>query len=250
MASQSVESLIEGGKASAAPPLGPALGPLGVNIGAVVAKINEMTGDFKGMKVPVKVTVDTETKEFDISVGTPPAAQLIKQEAGIQKASGRPSTEHVADLAIEQVIKIAKMKQSSLLAADTKAGVKEIIGTCNSMGVKVEGTHAADTIKRVEQGEFDEKIKAGKTELTAEEKQKLEEEKKAMQAELAEKHAEMEKQARDILAKAGNDVDKARKAMEEEGIDQVIMDKVAPKAVAGEEGKAEDKPAEKAEEKK
>ncbi len=229
MASQTVESLIEGGKASAAPPLGPALGPLGVNIGQVVAKINEMTQDFKGMKVPVKVTVDTETKAFDISIGTPPAAQLIKQEAGIQKASGRPSTEHVADLAIEQVIKIAKMKQSALLAADMKAAVKEIVGTCNSMGVKVEGTHAAETIKRIEQGEFDQKILSGKTELSAEELKKLEEEKKEMQAELAEKHAKQEKEAKAILEKAGGDAGKARKAMEEAGIDGTIIDKVAPK---------------------
>ncbi|MBR9693139.1 50S ribosomal protein L11 [Candidatus Woesearchaeota archaeon] len=234
MASQTIESLIEGGKASAAPPLGPALGPLGVNIGAIVAKINEMTGDFKGMKVPVKVTVDTETKDFEIEIGTPPATQLIKQEAGIQKGSGRPQAEHVADLAIEQVIKIAKMKQSSLLAANSKAGVKEIIGTCNSMGVKVEGTHAAETIKRVEQGEFDEKIASGKTELTAEEMAKLEAEKKAMQAELKEKHAEMEKTAQAILETAGGDAVKARKAMEEDGtIDQTIIDKVAPRPVEG-----------------
>jgi large subunit ribosomal protein L11 len=229
MATQTVESLIEGGKASAAPPLGPALGPLGVNIGAVVAEINKMTGDFKGMKVPVKVEVDTDTKEFSISIGTPPAAQLIKQEAGIQKASGRPNADHVADLAIEQVIKIAKMKQSALLAADTKAAVKEIIGTCNSMGVKVEGDHAADTIKRVEQGEFDEKIASGKTELSAEEMKALEAEKKAMQAELAEKHAKMEKEAKAILEKSGNDAAKARKIMEEAGIDVSIIDKVAPK---------------------
>jgi len=238
MASQTVDALIEGGKASAAPPLGPALGPLGVNIGQVVAKINELTQDFKGMKVPVKVTIDTDTKAFEISVGTPPAAQLIKQEAGIKKASGKPSTEHVADLAIEQAIKIAKMKRTALLAADMKAAVKEIVGTCNSMGVKVEGTHAAETIKRIEAGEFDQQILSGKTELSAEERQQLEQEKQAMQAELAEKHAEMEKQAQILFEKAGNDVVKARKAMEEAGIDQTIIDKVAPKAV---EEKAEKK---------
>jgi len=240
MASQTIEALVEGGKASAAPPLGPALGPLGVNIGQIVAKINETTQDFKGMKVPVKVTVDTETKEFKISVGTPPAAQLIMQEAGIQKGSGRPESEHVADLAIEQVIKIAKMKRTSLLAADDIAAVKEVIGTCNSMGVKVEGTLAVETIKRVDAGEFDKEIKSGKTELTAEEKQKLEAEKRAMQAELAEKHAEMEKQAKELLEKAGGDIDKARKAMEEAEIDQVIIDKIAPKAV--EPVKDDDKP--------
>jgi len=85
MVSQSVETLIMGGKASAAPPLGPALGPTGVNIGQVVAEINKKTADLAGMQVPVKVTVDTDTKEFTIEIGTPPVAALIKKEAGIKK---------------------------------------------------------------------------------------------------------------------------------------------------------------------
>ena len=80
MASQTVEALVEGGKASAAPPLGPALGPLGVNIGQVISAINQKTDSFKGMQVPIKVIVDTSTKKFEITVGTPPAAALIKKE--------------------------------------------------------------------------------------------------------------------------------------------------------------------------
>lgn len=232
MAMQSVESLVEGGKASAAPPLGPALGPLGVNIGKVVAEINKQTEAFKGMKVPVKVTVDTATKDFTISIGTPPSAQLIKTEAGLEKASGRPNSEHVADLAIEQVIKVAKMKQSSLLGKDLKSCVKEIIGTCNAMGVKVEGVHARDALRRVEAGEFDKEILSGKTELSAEEKKALDEEKVALRAELEKKHAAQEKQAKDILESLGGDAAKARKKMEEAGIDESIIDKVAPKAAA------------------
>ena len=72
MATEKVEVLIEGGKATAAPPLGPALGPMGVNIGEVVAQINTKTQDFKGMQVPVTVAINTDSKEFTISVGTPP----------------------------------------------------------------------------------------------------------------------------------------------------------------------------------
>lgn len=241
MASQVVETLIEGGKASAAPPLGPALGPLGVNIGQVVAEINKQTTEFKGMKVPVKVTVDTETKEFSISIGTPPTAQLIKQEAKLDKGSGKPSTEHIADLAIEQIIKIAKMKQSALLGKDMKSSVKEVIGTCNSMGVKVEGTHARDTLRRVEKGEFDTEITSGKTELSADELKQLETEKQTMKEELEKKHAIMEKQAQDILAAVANDATKARKKMEEAGIDEVIIDKLAPKPVAAEAEGADSK---------
>jgi len=92
MAKQVVETMVEGGKATAAPPLGPALGPTGVNIGLVVAEINKKTADMKGMQVPVKVTVDTATKSFDIEIGTPPASALIKKEAGIEKGSGKPNT--------------------------------------------------------------------------------------------------------------------------------------------------------------
>ena len=142
MATTTVDVLIEGGKATAAPPLGPALGPTGVNIGQVVSEINKKTASFKGMQVPVKVEVDSDTKEFSISIGTPPASSLILKEAGIKKGSGRPNTEKVADLKIEQIIKIAKMKEGNLLGKDLKNKVREIIGSCNSMGILVEGVPA------------------------------------------------------------------------------------------------------------
>ena len=110
MPKETVEVYVEGGKATAAPPLGPALGPMGVNIGQVVAEINRKTAEFKAMQVPVKVIVDSDTKKFDVTVGTPPASALIKKEAGIEKGAGNPLTDKVADLKIEQVIKISKMK--------------------------------------------------------------------------------------------------------------------------------------------
>ncbi len=157
MAKEKIDVLIEGGKATAAPPLGPALGPMGVNIGQVVGEINNKTADFKGMKVPVTVEIDTDTKEFTIKVGTPPAAQLIKQEAGLKTASGNP-LEHVGNLTIEQVKKIANMKKDALLAADTKSGIKESIGTCNSMGITIEGDSGVEAIKKLNQGKFDQKI--------------------------------------------------------------------------------------------
>ena len=139
IAKQTVEVLIEGGKASAAPPVGSQLGPTGVNIGQVVAEVNKKTADMKGMQVPVKIIVDDETKEFTIEVGTPPAAALIKKEAGVDKGASNPLTEKVADLKIEQIIKISKMKEDALLGADNKGRVREIVGTCQSMGILVEG---------------------------------------------------------------------------------------------------------------
>ena len=200
MPTQTVETLVEGGRATAAPPLGPALGPLGVNIGQVVAEINKKTGIFNGMQVPVKVKVDTDTKAFEISVGTPPASGLIKKEANLEKASGKAKHEMVADILIEQVIKIAKMKETATLGKSLKEKVKEIIGTCQSMGILVEGKPAKETLRDIEAGKFDEEIRLEKTELSAEELARLEEEKQRLAGELAKRKAEFEKIAKAIIA--------------------------------------------------
>lgn len=228
MTKQTVETLIEGGKATAAPPLGPALGPTGVNIGLVVAEINKKTADLKGMQVPVKVTIDTATKAFSIEIGTPPAAALIKKEAGIEKGSGNPLSEKVADLVIEQIIKIAKTKADSLLGANLKAKVKEIVGTCQSMGILVEGMPAPEALKAINAGRFDEKIKAGKTEISAEEKARLEEERRRLHEEMGRRRAEFEVKGKEIMKAFENEPRKARKAMEEAGIPQKIIDELVP----------------------
>ncbi len=158
MAEKTIEVLIEGGKATAAPPLGPALGPMGVNIGEVVSEINKKTASFKGMQVPVKVIVDEKTKEFSISVGTPPTSELIKKEAGIPKGAGNPIQENVANLSLEQVKKVADMKEDDLLGNGIKSRVKEVAGTCRSMGVYVEGMLADKFIKQVDEGKFDNQL--------------------------------------------------------------------------------------------
>jgi large subunit ribosomal protein L11 len=159
MAKQTVDVLVQGGKATAAPPLGPALGPLGVNIGQVVAEINKKTAAFNGMQVPVKVEVDTDTKTFTISIGTPPASALIKQESGAQKGSGKPNADFVGNLSIEQVVKIAKMKEDALGGTHLKQRVKEIIGTCQSIGITVEDMKAQDAFKALAEGRFDKHLK-------------------------------------------------------------------------------------------
>lgn len=239
MPKETVEALVEGGKATAAPPLGPALGPKGVNIGLVISEINKKTAAFKGMQVPVKVIIDTSTKSFEVTVGTPPAAELIKKEAGIEKGSGNP-LDHVADLKIEQVIKIAKMKEDSLTGKTLKDKVKEIIGTCNSMGVKVEEMHAKDAIKAVNQGRFDKEIAAGKTELTEEELREIEREKARLQAELAAKREEYLAKAKAIMKEMeGKEAREIRKKMEEAEIPDTIIHELLPseKAASGAGGK-------------
>ena len=200
MPKEKVEVLVEGGKATAAPPLGPALGPMGVNIGQVVSDINKKTFSFQGMQVPVKIFIDKETKQYEIVIGTPPASGLIKKEVNLEKGSGKAKHEMVADILIEQIIKIAKMKETATLGKSLKEKVKEIIGTCQSMGILVEGKPAKETLRDIEAGLFDEEIRLEKTELTAEELAKLEEEKKRLAEELAKRKAEFEKIAKEIIA--------------------------------------------------
>jgi len=150
-----VEALVNGGQATAGPPLGPALGPLGVNVLAIVNKINEVTKDYAGMKVPVKITVDPETKEFEVSVGTPTASALIVSELKIEKGSGSPKAQKVGDLSMEQVVRIAKIKRAELLSTSLKASVKEVLGTCVSMGVTVESRDPKEVQREIDEGKHD-----------------------------------------------------------------------------------------------
>jgi len=133
MPKQTIEVMVDGGKASAGPPLGPALGPLKINIGEVIAAINEKTKDMAGMKVPVKVIVDTDTKTFEIETGSPPTSSLIKKEIGLEKGSGETGTGRVGDLTVGQAKKIARIKFGS----DDKPSVSQVEGTGRSMGVTV-----------------------------------------------------------------------------------------------------------------
>ncbi len=152
---KTVEVLVSGGQATAGPPLGPALGPLGVNLMAVVNKINELTADFAGVKVPVKVIVDVDTKEFEIEVGVPPTVALIVKELGIEKGSGNPKAEKVGNLTLEQVKKIAKIKMGQSYAKSLKSAVMEVLGTCVSMGVTVEGKDPKEVQREIRAGAYD-----------------------------------------------------------------------------------------------
>ncbi|MDH5450319.1 MAG: 50S ribosomal protein L11 [Candidatus Bathyarchaeota archaeon] len=152
---KTVDALLPGGQATAGPPLGPALGPLGVNVLAIVNKINEVTKSFAGMKVPVKITVDTETKDFEVTVGTPTTSALIVSELGIKKGSGNPKDEKVGNLSLEQIIRISKVKHHELLSRDLKAAVKEVLGTCVSMGVTVDDKDPRKIQAEIAEGKHD-----------------------------------------------------------------------------------------------
>lgn len=150
-----VEALIGGGQATAGPPLGPVLGPLGVNVLQVVNKINDLTKAYAGMKVPVKVIVDVDAKSFEVEIGTPTTAALIVKELGIEKGSGTPNTQKVGDLTVDQIVRIAQMKMPGSYAKTLKATAKEVIGTCVSMGVTVGQKEAKELLKEIDAGKYD-----------------------------------------------------------------------------------------------
>jgi large subunit ribosomal protein L11 len=147
-----VEALVPGGKASAGPPLGPALGPLGVNVAQVVAKINEQTKDLNGMQVPVKVIVKSRT-EFTVEVGTPPTSALILKELGAEKGTGDRST--IGNISMDQVVKIANIKRRGLLSKTLKSAAKEVIGTAGSLGVTIDDMPSKEAQAAVVGGKYD-----------------------------------------------------------------------------------------------
>ncbi|MBS3143378.1 50S ribosomal protein L11 [Candidatus Woesearchaeota archaeon] len=170
---ETIEMLVDGGKAKADASVAQKLGPMKINVQEVLKVVNEKTSSFNGMKVPVKLIVDTETKEFEISIGTPPISELIKKELELQKGSSFPNKDKVANIGIEQVIKIAKMKESSILHNSMKSVVKTVIGSCNALGILVEGEEARDINKEIDNGKYDKEIKEERKEVSEDKKKRL-----------------------------------------------------------------------------
>lgn len=152
---QTISSLVTGGEASAGPPLGPALGPMGVNILEIINAINEKTKEFQGMKIPVTVSVDADTKKWEIEVGIPSASALLLKEAGIQKGSGTSGTEWVGEVSADMISKIAKVKLETSYASSLKSVAKQIVGTCVSLGIKVEGKTPKEFTAEINEGKWD-----------------------------------------------------------------------------------------------
>ncbi len=168
-----IKLLVEGGSMKPGPALSQKIGPLGININQVIQKVNETTTNFKGLKVPVELDVDPATKEFEVQVFSPPVSELLKKELGIEKGSGTQKKLQVANIAIEQVISVAKTKMPNLLCRDLKAAVKTVIGSCVSLGVLVENKPAVEVEAEINKGKYDKEIKEEKIEVSAEKKKKL-----------------------------------------------------------------------------
>jgi large subunit ribosomal protein L11 len=177
---ETIDLLIEGGKAAPGPTTAPRLSAYKLNIGDVFKQINDKTREYAGMQVPVKLIIDKKTKEFSVEVGLPPVSSLIKKELGIVEGKNKPAvakeaateapsgtstpstaeTEKkevviIGDLTLQQCVKIAKIKMENLLVKDLKSAVKQIVGTCTSMPVTIEGKKPKEILKEIDGGKWD-----------------------------------------------------------------------------------------------
>ena len=189
MSKEKVEVMVEGGKASAGPAMGQKFGPLGVNIQDILEEINKKTADFKGMKVPVTVIVETDDKSFELEIGTPPVSELIKKEINLGKGSGLQKIKKVGNLSIEQIVKIAKMKSDSMLSKDLKSSVKSVVGSCGSLGLLVESKSAVEINEEIDKGTYNEIIDSEKTEASDDKLKQLNDDLKRINAELEKEYS-------------------------------------------------------------
>ena len=155
MVDKSFNFIVNGGQATGGPPIGPALGPMGVNIMQIVAEINKQTAEYKGTPVPVDVIIDTDTKLFTIKIGMLSTFALLSQAAKISKGSGTPNSAPAGDLPFEELVSVAKKKRAGLYAASLKAAVREVLGTCLSMGVTIDGKPAKEIQGLIKSGAYD-----------------------------------------------------------------------------------------------
>jgi|TARA_Y100000310_G_scaffold343088_1_gene449132 large subunit ribosomal protein L11 len=223
MSKESVDVIVEGGKASAGAAMGKAFGPLGVNLPEIINIINEKTKDFVGMKVPVKVIVETDDKSFEVEIGSPSVSELVKKEINLQKGSGDQANEKVGNLSIEQIIKIARMKKDSMLANNLKSAVKMVMGSCQSLGILVESKDAKKASNDVAAGKYDKEINEEKTETSPEKLEKLSSELKDIKSRQA------------ALKKEKEEAEEAEKAAEEEAKEGEETPKEGEEAKEGEE---------------
>ena len=150
-----VNVVVEGGKATPGPPLAPAIGPLGINLMQVVQEINNKTKSYAGLKIPVKIIVNKKKRSFEIEVGSPPTAALIKLKTGITKGAPTPGTVVCGSIEMNQVIEIAKEKQVDMFVRGLKEATLDVLGTVLSMGMECEGRSPRDWQKEIKDGQHD-----------------------------------------------------------------------------------------------
>ncbi|MEK6928638.1 MAG: 50S ribosomal protein L11 [Nanoarchaeota archaeon] len=153
-----VKLIVEGGDMKPGPVVAQQIGPLGINLGKVIDDVNTATAEFKGTKVPIEIDVDAKTKSYRIKVFSPPVAELIKKELGLEKGSGAAGNIKVGNISFERIVALANTKHSSLLAKEFKSAVKLIVGTCVSLGVLIDNKEAKLIEKDIVAGKYDKEI--------------------------------------------------------------------------------------------
>jgi len=168
-----INLLVEGGEMKPGPVLSQKLGPVGIPMNQVIEEINKSTKDFKGMKVPVELDIDPNTKAISVQVFSPPTSELLKRELGIEKGTGDHKKKQVGNASIEQIISVAKTKMPNLLGKNMKAAVKTVVGSCVSLGVLVENKSPIEIETEIDKGKYDKEISEEKTETDSEKKKSL-----------------------------------------------------------------------------
>jgi large subunit ribosomal protein L11 len=168
-----IKLIVDGGAMKPGPTIAQQLGPKGINIGKVIDDINKATSGFKGVKVPVELDVNEKTKSYSIHVASPPVAELLKKELGLEKGSGEAGKTKIANAGIENIINIANTKLPNMLARDLKNAVKLVLGSCVSLGILVENKSPVEVIAEVNAGKYDSEIKNVKTDVSPVKKAEL-----------------------------------------------------------------------------
>ncbi len=198
-----VKLIVDGGEMKPGPSVAQQLGPMGINLGKVISDVNEATTGFKGTKVPVEIDVNPKSKSFTITVFSPPVAELIKKELGLESGSGEAGKVKVGNISIERIIYIAKTKMPNMLAKDLKAAVKLVVGSCVSLGVMIDNKEAKEIEKDIDSGIYNKEISEEIISVSPDKKKNLDEffaNKKAQQEKV--KKAEEEAKAAEEAAKA------------------------------------------------
>jgi len=168
-----IKLLIDGGNMTPGPAIAQQLGPMGINMGKVISDVNSATKEFSGMKVPVELNVNEKTKDFTVKTSSPPTSELLKNELKLEKGTTDHKNDKVGNAAIEDIIKIAKIKYPNMLEKDFKTAIKSILGTCASIGIFVENKEPNELIEKVTEGKFDKEIDEKLTETSPEKRKKL-----------------------------------------------------------------------------
>ncbi len=169
-----IKLIVEGGAMKPGPAVAQQLGPMGINLGKVISDVNTATAGFKGLKVPVELDVNPKTKAYTIEVLSPPMAELIKKELGLETGSGEAGKTYVGNISFEQIVGIAKTKLPGLLARDLKNAVKLAVGSCVSLGVLIDSKPGKEVMREIEEGKYGKEISQEITTPSEEKKKQLE----------------------------------------------------------------------------